>query len=125
MGDGPEAPVAVMLEAARPAEMAPLMVDAYGFTTASAGSPSSWRRACPPCRSPACCTCRRTPCRTHLKSIFAKSGAGSRGDLIARLFFDHYATSLTLGAAHSSAPRLARATMLAVRNAENCSCAMH
>ncbi|WP_132188691.1 MULTISPECIES: hypothetical protein [Kribbella] len=32
MGDGPDSPVAVMLEAARPAEMAPLMVDAYGFT---------------------------------------------------------------------------------------------
>ena len=32
LGDGPESPVAVMLEAARPAEMAPPMVDAYGFT---------------------------------------------------------------------------------------------
>ena len=31
----------------------------------------------------------------HLKSIFAKSGTGSRGDLVARLFLDHYATSLT------------------------------
>ena len=29
----------------------------------------------------------------HLKSIFTKSGAGSRGDLVARLFFDHYAAS--------------------------------
>jgi DNA-binding CsgD family transcriptional regulator len=30
----------------------------------------------------------------HLKSIFDKSGAGSRGDLVARLFFDHYAPRL-------------------------------
>ena len=33
----------------------------------------------------------------HLKSIFTESGAGSRGELTARLFLDHYATSLTSG----------------------------
>ncbi|MEU7858355.1 LuxR C-terminal-related transcriptional regulator [Nonomuraea sp. NPDC049141] len=38
----------------------------------------------------------------HLKSIFAKSGTGSRGDLVARLFLDHHAVSLTSGvAAHT------------------------
>ena len=36
MGEGPEAPAAVLLEAARPAEMAPLMAAAYGFTDARA-----------------------------------------------------------------------------------------
>ncbi|MGI5203867.1 helix-turn-helix transcriptional regulator [Spirillospora sp. CA-108201] len=33
----------------------------------------------------------------HLKSILAKSGAASRGDLVARLFFDHDAGPLGLG----------------------------
>jgi hypothetical protein len=31
----------------------------------------------------------------HLKSIFTKTGASSRGDLVARLFFDHFAPRLT------------------------------
>jgi DNA-binding NarL/FixJ family response regulator len=30
----------------------------------------------------------------HIKSIFDKTGTGSRGELIARLFFDHYAPRL-------------------------------
>jgi DNA-binding CsgD family transcriptional regulator len=30
----------------------------------------------------------------HLKSIFDKTGTGSRGELVARLFFDHYEPSL-------------------------------
>jgi DNA-binding CsgD family transcriptional regulator len=33
----------------------------------------------------------------HLKSIFTKSDTGLRGDLVARLFVDHYAEALTSG----------------------------
>ena len=31
----------------------------------------------------------------HLKTIFEKSGTSSRGDLVAGLFFDHYAPRLS------------------------------
>ncbi|WP_165970322.1 helix-turn-helix transcriptional regulator [Actinomadura sp. 6K520] len=97
MGDGPDSPVAVMLEAARPAEMAPLMADAYGFTdgerrvTELVAQGLSTRQIADRLRVSSYTV------QDHLKSIFAKSGTGSRGDLVAQLFFDHYAAPLTLG----------------------------
>ena len=33
----------------------------------------------------------------HLKAIFEKVGVSTRGELVARLFFDHYAPRLATG----------------------------
>lgn len=98
LGDGPDAPVAVMLEAARPAEMATLIVDAYGFTETERRVTELVARGLPTRQIAAQLQVTSYTVQDHLKSIFAKSGTGSRGDLIARLFLDHYATSLTSGA---------------------------
>jgi DNA-binding CsgD family transcriptional regulator len=97
LGEGPEAPTAVMLEAARPAEMAPLMAAAYGLTdserrvTELVAQGLSTRQLADRLHVSA------HTVQDHLKSIFAKSGTGSRGGLVANLFFDQYATSLTSG----------------------------
>jgi DNA-binding CsgD family transcriptional regulator/GAF domain-containing protein len=102
MGDGPEAPVAVMLEAARPAEMAPLMVDAYGFTDSERRVTELVAQGLSTKQIAGRLHVSSYTVQDHLKSIFAKSGASSRGDLIASLFLDHYAASLTPGAAAPS-----------------------
>jgi hypothetical protein len=44
----------------------------------------------------------------HLKSVFEKVGVGTRGELVARLFFEHYAPRLMNGAPIGS-DRLVRA----------------
>jgi DNA-binding CsgD family transcriptional regulator len=99
LGDGPESPVAVMLEAARPAEMAPLMVAAYGFTDSERRVTELVAQGLSTRQIAGRMHVSSYTVQDHLKSIFAKSGTGSRGDLIARLFVDHYAESLTQGAA--------------------------
>lgn len=98
LGDGPESQAAVVLEAARPAEMAPLMVDAYGFTDSERRVTELVAQGLSTKQIAGRLHVSSYTVQDHLKSIFGKSGSGSRGDLVARLFLDHYATSLTSGA---------------------------
>lgn len=97
LADGSEPQVAVMLEVARPAEMAPLMVAAYGFTDSERRVTELVARGLSTRQIAGRLHVSSYTVQDHLKSIFAKSGAGSRGDLIARLFLDHHAASLTAG----------------------------
>lgn len=97
LGENADAPVAVTLEPARRAELAPLMADAYGLTpgerrvTELVAQGLSTRQIADRLHLSAYTV------QDHLKSVFTKSGTNSRGDLTARLFFDHYANSLTSG----------------------------
>ena len=79
LGDGRGSRVAVLLEAARPPELAPLIADAYGFTERERLVTELVARASRRARSLLGCTCRAYTVQDHLKSIFDKSGTGSRG----------------------------------------------
>lgn len=95
LGADDTAPVAVLLEAARPPELAPLIADAYAFTdrerliTELVAQGHSTKEISEALHLSAYTV------QDHLKSIFDKSGTSSRGDLVARIFFDHYAPRLT------------------------------
>ena len=92
--DSVGARVAILLEEARPPELAPLIADAYGFTererlvTELVAQGYSTREIAGRLHLSAYTV------QDHLKSIFEKSGTSSRGDLVASLFFDHYAPRL-------------------------------
>jgi DNA-binding CsgD family transcriptional regulator len=94
VGDGPETRTVVVLEQARTPELAPLIAAAYGFTererlvtelvaqgldTNAIGQRlyiSPWT------------------VQDHLKAVFEKTGVSTRGELVARIFFEHYAPRL-------------------------------
>ncbi len=95
LGEGTTAPVAVLLEAARPAEMAPLLADLYGLTPQERRVTESVAQGLPTRQIANRLRMSTYTVQDHLKSIFSKTGTGSRGDLVARLFFDQRATPLT------------------------------
>jgi DNA-binding CsgD family transcriptional regulator len=102
LGDGPESRVAILLEAARPPELAPLIADTYGFTERERKITELVAQGFPTSGIATRLHLSAYTVQDHLKSIFNKSGTGSRGDLVARLFFDHYAPRLTAQAPHDT-----------------------
>lgn len=98
LGDGADARTAVLLEAAQAPELAPLIADGYGLTQRErtvtqlvAQGASTDEIASRLYLSP-------YTVQDHLKAVFDKVGVSTRGELVARLFFDHYAPRLAGGA---------------------------
>jgi DNA-binding NarL/FixJ family response regulator len=91
-GDDPR--VAIWLEAARPPELAALIADAYGFTERERRVTELVAQGFSTNEISTRLHLSAYTVQDHLKAIFDKSGTGSRGDLVARLFFDHYLPKL-------------------------------
>jgi DNA-binding CsgD family transcriptional regulator len=98
LGDGLDARAAVMLEAARPPELAPLIADAYALTTRERAVTQLVAQGLSTSDIAGRLYLSPYAVQDHLKSIFEKVGVGTRGELVARLFFEHYAPRLAGGA---------------------------
>jgi len=92
--------VAVLLEAARPAELATAMADAYALTDREREITALVARGLTTNEIADRLHLSAYTVQDHLKTIFDKSGTGSRGELVSRLFFDHHVARLTGSSGH-------------------------
>ena len=88
--------VAILIEEAQPPELAPLIADAYGLTDRERRVTELVAKGFSTNDIGQRLHLSAYTVQDHLKSIFDKTGAGSRGELVARLFFDHYAPRLQI-----------------------------
>ena len=91
---------AVIFERARPHELAPLIADAYELTDRERQVTQLVAQGFATDAIAARLFLSPWTVQDHLKSIFEKTGVSSRGELVARLFFEHYAPRLTDAAAN-------------------------
>ena len=89
---------AVILEPARAPELAPLIADAYGLTARERTVTQLVAQGYPTTAIAEHLHLSTWTVQDHLKAIFEKAGVSSRGELIARLFFEHHLPRLTADA---------------------------
>jgi DNA-binding CsgD family transcriptional regulator len=81
-------------KAARPAELAAAIADAYGFTGRERAITALVARGLTTTEIADRLHLSAYTVQDHLKAIFVKSGTSSRGQLVSRLFFDHHVARL-------------------------------
>ncbi len=83
-------PVAVVIEPAAPADLAVLVAEAYGLTSRELQITQLVSRGMTTAEVARTLFISPHTVRDHLKTVFAKAGVSSRGELVARLFTEHY-----------------------------------
>jgi DNA-binding NarL/FixJ family response regulator len=88
--DGSVADVAVVIEPAKASEVAPLIVDAYELTPREVDVTRALARGLTTNEIAAELHLSRYTVQDHLKAVYEKAGVSSRGELVAKMFADHY-----------------------------------
>jgi DNA-binding CsgD family transcriptional regulator len=89
-GDGPAADAAVVIEPAKASEVAPLIVEAYELTPREVDVTRTLARGLSTIEIARELHLSRYTVQDHLKSVYEKVGVSSRGELVAKMFADHY-----------------------------------
>ena len=86
--------LALVIEPAKAAEVAPLIVEAYGFTQRELEVTRAIARGLGTAEIAAHLFVSQHTVRDHVKSVFEKVGVSSRGELVAKVFADNYSPVL-------------------------------
>jgi DNA-binding CsgD family transcriptional regulator len=88
--DGTVADAAVVIEPAKASEVAPLIVDAYELTPREVDVTRALARGLTTNEIAGELHLSRYTVQDHLKAVYEKAGVSSRGELVAKMFADHY-----------------------------------
>jgi DNA-binding CsgD family transcriptional regulator len=88
--DGPAADAAVVIEPAKASEVAPLIVEVYELTPREVDVTCTLARGLTTIEIARELHLSRYTVQDHLKSVYEKVGVSSRGELVAKMFADHY-----------------------------------
>jgi DNA-binding CsgD family transcriptional regulator len=92
--------VAVMIEGAKSAEVAPIIIDAYSLTPREREVLAAIARGASTAEIAAELFLSHHTVRDYVKTVFEKLGVSSRSELVARLFAEHYSDGLHARMAH-------------------------
>ena len=102
---GPGSPdgwsVAVVIEAAKSAEIAPIIIEAYSLTSRERDVLGAIARGSSTAEIAAELFLSPHTVRDYIKTVFDKLGVSSRGELVARLFAEHYSDPLHASMVHA------------------------
>jgi DNA-binding CsgD family transcriptional regulator len=86
--------VALVIEPAKANDVAPLIIEAYGLTQREVDVTRAISRGLGTAEIAAHLVVSQHTVRDHIKSVFEKVGVSSRGELVAKVFADHYSPVL-------------------------------